>query len=336
MSKIYEALLRAEIDRLAAANREGVTADTETAPDKPRPVLPHHPPQLDAQPDKQPEKVPVSELVAPPKVPTPLAASTAAPIAQSPIDLSAVQRMNWKPSLPQLPSLLERGAPVEQFRGLRSRLHEFRDLNVLKTLLISSGLPEEGKSYIAANIAISFARHKTSRVLLIDGDMRRGSLHRLLGTHSEPGLTEYLSGKATIQQIIQTPNADNNANLPKGLASLSFIPCGADAENASDLSGNSRFEVLLQQVSPLFDWIIVDSSPVNLVADGANLARHCDAVLLVTRGGVTKYETAQRALGELKAAKVIGVILNAVQKAPAIGGYYGYDSYDKVEKQEDS
>ena len=83
-------------------------------------------------------------------------------------------------------------------------------------------------------------------------------------------------------------------------------------------------------MSPLFDWIIVDSSPVNLVADGANLARHCDAALLVTRENVTKYETAQRALTALKAANVIGVILNAVEKPPAIGGYYGYDSYDKI------
>ena len=70
----------------------------------------------------------------------------------------------------------------------------------------------------------------------------------------------------------------------------------------------------------------MDSSPVNLVADGANLARYCDGVILVTRGGITKFETAQRALNELKASKVLGVVLNAVKDVPAVGGYYGYDA----------
>ena len=81
----------------------------------------------------------------------------------------------------QLPALEHRGAAVEQFRSLRSRMQEFRDLNTLKSILISSGLPQEGKSFVAANLAISFARHKAHRVLLIDGDMRRSSLHKLLG-----------------------------------------------------------------------------------------------------------------------------------------------------------
>jgi Mrp family chromosome partitioning ATPase len=85
-------------------------------------------------------------------------------------------------------------------------------------------------------------------------------------------------------------------------------------------------------VAPHFDWIVVDSSPVNLVSDGVNLARACDAVLLVARGGVTKYEAAQRALGELKASKVLGFVLNAVKNPPVSGGYYGYDGYDKIEE----
>ena len=228
MSKIYEALLRAEMDRLTAGRRDGESLQVETAsPAEPYPVLPHHPrqdagwgrdvvaPASVAAPyvsavefAEEPPPAPMQEMQAP----------GAAPL----LDLAAVRTVTWKPSLKQLPSLLERGAPVEQFRGLRSRLHEFRDLNMLKTLLISSGLPEEGKSYIAANIAVSFARHKTSRVLLIDGDMRRGSLHKLLGTSSEPGLTEYLSGKASLQEVMQIPRAAPGATLEKGLGFAHF------------------------------------------------------------------------------------------------------------------
>jgi Mrp family chromosome partitioning ATPase len=103
-------------------------------------------------------------------------------------------------------------------------------------------------------------------------------------------------------------------------------------DKAADLSGNRRFEGLIAAAAPHFDWIIVDSSPVNLVSDGVNLARACDAVLLVARGGVTKYEIAQRAVSELKASKVLGFVLNAVKNPPATGGYYGYDGYDKVEE----
>ena len=234
----------------------------------------------------------------------------------------------WYPAYKQLPALLERGSEVEQFRSLRSRMHEFRDLNSLKSLMISSGLPQEGKSFIAINLAISFARHKSGRVLLIDGDMRRSSLHKMLGCPNEPGLTEYLSGKNTMTEVMQRGRGEDGSPLHAGLASLTFIAGGTDPEHAADLSGNPRFRDLIEAASPHFDWIVVDTPPVNLVADGVNLARSCDGVLLIARGGVTKYEVAQRALGELKASKVLGFVLNAVPKPPLSGGYYGYDSYD--------
>ena len=154
--------------------------------------------------------------------------------------------------------------------------------------------------------------------------MRRGTLHKILGTHNVPGLTEYLSGAAGLAEILQQPRPFESVDF-KGLSSLSFIPCGDDADTAVDPSGNGRFERLLDHVRDAFDWIVIDSSPVNLVADGVNLARVCDGVVLVARGGITKYETAQRALQELKAANVVGVVLNAVHDSAPVGGYYGYD-----------
>jgi capsular exopolysaccharide synthesis family protein len=248
------------------------------------------------------------------------------------LDLSKIPSVPWHPSLKRLPALEERGSAVEQFRSLRSRMQEFRDLNTLKSILVSSGLPREGKSFVAANLAISLARHKASRVLLIDGDMRRATLHDLIGCPITPGLTEYLAGNATIVEVMQRGKPDvPGAPVPAGMSSLTFIAAGKEHENAADLSGNRRFERLIAAVSPYFDWIVVDSSPVNLVSDGVNLARSCDAVLLVARGGVTRFEVAQRALGELKASKVLGFVLNAVKNPPIAGGYYGYDGYDKIE-----
>jgi capsular exopolysaccharide synthesis family protein len=327
MSKIYEALRQAEQDRAnnRTAQNEPVTRGTSVG---------------QALLDSPRVRVTIADAsdrgTAVMQEPAALEASGVeglmeAPVADPVADLGLVQEVTWTPSLQQLPALEERGAAVEQFRSLRSRMHEFRDLNKLKSILVSSGLPQEGKTFVAANLAISFARHKAARVLLIDGDMRRASLHKMLGTKIGPGLTEYLAGQATLEEIMQRPKASQPGHpLPHGLLSLTFIPGGNEHEKAADLSGNHRFDRLIADASPHFDWIVVDSSPVNLVSDGVNLARACDGVLMVAREGITKYEAAQRALAELKAAKILGFVLNAVHNPTIAGGYYGYDGYDKV------
>jgi protein-tyrosine kinase len=242
------------------------------------------------------------------------------------LDLSRIPTRPWALSLPELPALLERGPAVEQFRSLRSRIFELRDISPLKTILVSSGVPQEGKSFISTNLAVSLARHKNSKVLLIDGDMRRYTLHQILGCESHPGLADYLAGKADVLEVMQRPEV---LQTPTGvtpiLPNLTFIAGGNGGDKAADLSGSPRFGELIRQVSPHFDWIIVDSSPVLPVSDAVNLARWCDGVLLVARGGVTKFPVAQRAQSELKSSKILGFVLNAVQETPEIGGYYGYD-----------
>jgi capsular exopolysaccharide synthesis family protein len=243
------------------------------------------------------------------------------------LDLGAIQRRPWNPSITRLPSLLERGPAIEQFRSLRSRVYEARDIRPLKSILVSSGLPQEGKSFISANLAVSLARHKNSKVLLIDGDMRRYTLHELLGTESHPGLADYLAGKASIEQIMQRPEETSSQGSGNHvLSNLTFIPGGNGGDKAADLSGNARFGDLLRAAAPYFDWIIVDSSPVVPVSDGVNLARSCDGVLLVARAGITKYTVAQRAAAELRAANILGFVLNAVQENPQTGTYYGYNT----------
>lgn len=242
------------------------------------------------------------------------------------LNLDRIPRHVWTPVYSQLPALQERGPAVEQFRSLRSRIYELRDMRPLKSILISSGLPQEGKSFIATNLAISLARHKNSKVLLIDGDMRRYTLHQLLGCQPHPGLADYLAGKADMVEVMQraaeVPTSDKQH--PAILPNLTFIAGGNGGDKAADLSGNPRFGELIRAASPYFDWIIVDSSPVLPVSDAVNLARFCDGVLLVARGGVTKFPVAQRAQSELKASNILGFVLNAVDKKTQVGGYYGY------------
>ena len=254
-----------------------------------------------------------------------------APLSAGGLAFNRIATQPWNPVLEKLPSLLDRGSSVEQFRSLRSRIYEARDIRPIKSVLITSGMPEEGKSFVSANLAISLARHKNSKVLLIDGDMRRYSVHEMLGTTPSPGLADYLAGKATVEDVLQrcdeSESLQGTPAINKGvLSNLAFIPGGNGGDKAADLSGSARFGELLRVVGPLFDWIIVDSSPVLPVSDAANLARSCDGVLVVARGGVTKYPVAQRAVAELRASNVLGFVLNAVHNAPQVGGYYGYDA----------
>jgi protein-tyrosine kinase len=314
MSRIYEALQKAESERKLERREQ-------------EPGIPEHPTGAAAavaehEEDAAPRfsETPIhSEPYADP--------STRRVVGES-LDLSQIPTRHWAPSLAQLPSLLDRGPAVEQFRSLRSRIFELRDISPLKTILVSSGLPQEGKSFVSTNLAMSLARHKNSKVLLIDGDMRRYTLHQTLGCESHPGLADYLAGKASLVEVMQRPEPLLSATpgATPMLPNLTFIAGGNGGDKAADLSGSPRFGELIRLAAPHFDWIIVDSSPVLPVSDAVNLARWCDGVLLVARGGVTKFPVAQRAQSELKASNILGFVLNAVQETPEVGSYYGYDS----------
>ena len=205
---------------------------------------------------------------------------------------------------------------AEQFRTLRSRLYQMRSNQPLKTLLVTSSIPTEGKTFVTNNLAQAIVRQPDRRALIIDADLRRSRLHVPLGAPSSPGLTDYLRGKADLFSVMQQGHEGN----------LCFIPGGNEVTNPSELLSNGRLKGLLERVKGIFDWVILDSPPCLLVADASVLADHCDGVLLVTRAGVTPAETAQRATQELRGRNIVGVVLNAVQEAHHYhsGYYYGY------------
>jgi protein-tyrosine kinase len=318
MSRIYEALQKAESER-KLERREPVLG----IPDQPASAA-----MTTAVADSEDAVFTLPRFAEAPIVTEPYTEPSTRRAGGESLDLSRIPARPWALSLPQLPALLERGPAVEQFRSLRSRIFELRDISPLKTILVSSGVPQEGKSFISTNLALSLARHKNSKVLLIDGDMRRYTLHQILGCESHPGLADYLAGKASALEVMQRPETSQmgTAGATPILPNLTFIAGGNGGDKAADLSGSPRFGELIRLVAPHFDWIIVDSSPVLPVSDAVNLARWCDGVLLVARGGVTKFPVAQRAQSELKASNILGFVLNAVQETPEVGGYYGYDA----------
>jgi protein-tyrosine kinase len=226
--------------------------------------------------------------------------------------LAASPTTPWKPDLKTMLFFVpEEGRPgMEQFRTLRSRLgHARNERPSLKKVLISSPLPQEGKSTVAANLAQVIVYQNGPRVLLIDADLRSPCLHQHLGAPAAPGLSEYLNGERDELSIIQHGPLHN----------LYFIPAGAAISNAAEQVANRRMGTLLERVEPLFDWIIMDSSPAAYLSDASVLAIHCDGVLLVVRAGVTPIELAKQACDEFHESKLLGIVLNAASDGQPYG-----------------
>jgi protein-tyrosine kinase len=201
---------------------------------------------------------------------------------------------------------------AEQFRTLRSRLYQMRSTQPLKTLLVTSSVPAEGKTFVTNNLAQAIVRQPDRRVLIIDADLRCSRLHVPLGAPASPGLTEYLKGEADEVSVLQN-GFDGN---------LCFIPGGTESTHPSELLSNGKLKTLIARMAPIFDWVILDSPPLLPVADSSFLADLVDGVLLVVRAGATPMATAQRSCQELQGRNVVGVVLNGVDPAQAYGSYY--------------
>jgi capsular exopolysaccharide synthesis family protein len=207
---------------------------------------------------------------------------------------------------------------AEPFRTLRSRLSQIADTRKLQRILITSSVPAEGKTFVAANLAQSIIRQPNRRVLLIDADLRASRLHVALGAPSAPGLTDYLRGEVDEYQVIQSGPEEN----------LCFIPGGNEVSNPSELLTCERMKHLLDVVTPIFDFVILDSPPATPVHDPSLLADMCDGVLFVVRAGVTDFEVAEKAVAEFREKNLLGVVLNAAERDAAYGQYYNYPARD--------
>ncbi len=225
------------------------------------------------------------------------------------------------------PALSEHGA--EQFRTLRSRLYQSRHNQPLRSLLVTSSVPGEGKTFVTVNLAQAIVRQPDRRAIIIDADLRCARVHTLLGAPQAPGLTDYLRGEADETSVIQ--------HGPEG--NLCLIPGGNEVTNPSELLSNGRLAMLIERLAPVFDWIILDSPPCLPVADASILAGVCDGVLLVVKSGSTPSAVAQRARQELQTRNIIGVVLNAVGESQMYNSEYyhayryGYGTPSKDDKK---
>ncbi len=216
------------------------------------------------------------------------------------------------PSQSRVVSLTDRENPTaEALRLLAVRLRDLRRARPLKKILITSTIPQEGKSTIAANLACALAQATDERILLVDGDLRRPSLSQIFGISKTRGISEWLRGDdAQVADIYHLETAG-----------IWILPAGNPRGNPLESLQSQRLPELMEQLAAYFDWIIIDSPPVLPLADTSVWVRLSDGVLLVARQGTTEKKQLQKGLDAIESHKLLGALLNGTI-ASAYSGYY--------------
>ncbi|MDC3423495.1 CpsD/CapB family tyrosine-protein kinase [Aquibacillus sp. 3ASR75-11] len=202
----------------------------------------------------------------------------------------------------------------EQYRTIRTNLQFSSVDNEMKSILITSSGPAEGKSSTVGNLAIVFAQ-QGKKVLLIDGDLRKPTLHYTFRVDNRKGLSSVLIGENALEESITASDVPN----------LDLLSCGPIPPNPSELLGSKAMEKMLSHASELYDVILIDTPPVLAVTDAQILANLCDGALLVVRSKKTEKEAAQKARDLLMPAKakLLGAILNDREQKHSSYYYYG-------------
>jgi capsular exopolysaccharide synthesis family protein len=207
------------------------------------------------------------------------------------------------PSDARLVCLTEQGSlAAEKFRVLGLKLRHMRERRKLKRIVITSSIPEEGKSLIAANLALNQSRSKILNTVLIDGDLRRPELGKRFGfSRNLPGLSEVLRGECQLPEVVYRLEG----------CGLRFIPAGVTPENPIEVMQAGRLQPLLEQLETFFDWIIIDTPPAIPLADTPLWMKLADGVLLVTREGVCEKKQLERTVELIDRSTMLGVVVNS-------------------------
>lgn len=203
----------------------------------------------------------------------------------------------------------------EQYRTVRTNI-EFSSIDQpIQSIVVTSAGPSEGKSMSAANLAVVYAQQE-KKVLLIDGDLRKPTVHYTFKLDNISGLSNYLVQGVGLEEITRSSDIDN----------LSVIPSGPIPPNPSELLGSNRMKQFMKEAKEAYDIVIVDSPPVTVVTDAQVLSNLVDGTVLVVRSKQTEIELAIRAKEALESvnARILGTILNDLDKSASSNYYYYY------------
>jgi len=205
-------------------------------------------------------------------------------------------------------------ASREQYRHLAATLHQAQIERGLKVIIVVSAVAAEGKTLTAVNLGLTLSESYHRQVLLVDGDLRRPSLHSVLNVAAQGGLGEGLSAEAE-------PKLTLHQVSPR----LALLPAGRPMSDPMAGLTSDRMRRIMAEARAAFDWVIVDTPPVGLLPDGHLLASLGDGALLVVKAGGPAHGLIQRAIESVGRDRVIGVVLNKAEEAAGEGYYYRYD-----------
>ena len=218
----------------------------------------------------------------------------------------------------------------EMFRNLRTNIQFMNTHKELRTLLITSTMPGEGKSYVSSNLAVTFAQ-AGKKVILVDCDMRKGRQFSIFGISPRPGISNYLSG--VVDQDFQG-NADDIENYIQDseIENLKVLPAGSVPPNPAELLVSEKMRDTINTLREKCDIVILDAPPALIVADSVILARQVDSCVLVTAHNETRIDEAEKVKNAIRnvGGKIAGVVINKIPTSNKKYGnkyYYYYGSY---------
>lgn len=200
---------------------------------------------------------------------------------------------------------------AEAFRLLGVRIRDLSRLRPIKKILVTSTIPQEGKTTVAANLACTLGRTTQQKILLLEGDVRRPAVSQMLGLMDNPGICEWLRGEAKLTDCISFFED----------AGIWVMPSGKSPQNPLEVLQSNKLSALMAQLTEWFDSVIIDSPPVLPLADTSVWMRLADGIILVARHGVTEKKQLQRGLEAIDPQKLLGALLNC-SKNQTLSHYY--------------
>jgi len=236
-----------------------------------------------------------------------------------PAVLSKVQNIAFRPAAESHLMSLDRPAemPGEEFRSLRTRLNHLQSTQKLRTVVVTSASPAEGKTFTALNLALAQSQLSDHPILMADLDLRRPSIHRLLGIERGLGFSDYVQGGGPLEDCLRRVEG----------TSLFIMTAGSPVKNPLELLGTAEAKATVEERFPkLFQWTVIDSPPLLFSADASLLATITDGTLIVVRVGATTYDNIARAMQTLCENNVLGIVVNGARASELYNKYAYYYS----------
>ena len=329
MSRVHDALKKAEQLAAQSANDgghpsqpieiEGVTEEISASEVSPAPAIVSTP-----VPVPKPVQKPTAEIIVEPQKSVTQLTGLAVELSDILGKIEEIPFNPWEdahiidPSRPY-------EVPTEEFKTLRTRLNHLQSLQPIRSLVITSPSPAEGKSMTAANLAIAEAQLTNNPTLIADFDFRRPMVHQLFQIDRGPGITDFLLGKAELSQIIRKVAGLNLYVMTAGQAVL----------NPLELLNLPQAKNLLKALPQVFNWALLDSPPLLFAADAALLGTMTDGTVLVVRMNTTTVDSVTKAIQSVCENNILGVIVNGSSRGETYSKYNNYyQSYYQEETEE--